>query len=312
MPFQYILTDRSITIVIDGIPYHVPRPDDLDTGRSVWNTVKNALNDPSTTNEQMLGIINPAIGVGNAVKDIDGIRLYNGALYYNGNIVHSALADRIVDIVREGLPVEPWVRFAENVYKNPAEFSRDELYLFLEKADLPITDDGHFLAYKNVTSDYMDIYSRSIDNSIGKIVQMPREDVDVDRYHTCSTGLHFASKAYLPHYRSGGSRTVVVKINPADVVSIPSDYDNTKGRCWRYEVVAEIPFEQIQTYVWPSIIDDEYLDDDDWWNDEDDDWLNDDFEDTPTTDTASDNQSSYLNSIPNPSKGFMKWVRRFT
>jgi hypothetical protein len=311
MPFQYILTDRSITIVIDGIPHHVPRPDDLDTGRSVWDAVKNALNDPSTTTDQMLGIINPSIGVDNATKDIDGIRIYNGSLYYNGNIVHSALADRIVDIVREGLPVVPWVRFAGNVYSNPAEFSREELYLFLEKADLPITEDGCFLAYKNVRDDYKDIYSGSISNTIGSIVSMPRQAVDVDRYRTCSTGLHFASKDYLPHYRSGGSRTVVVKINPADVVSIPSDYDNTKGRCWRYEVVGEIPFEQIQTYVWPSIIDDDWLDDDDWWNEEDEDWQDEDFADlNDDTNENDDTPNTYLDAIANPSKGFIKWIRR--
>jgi acyl carrier protein len=35
---------------------------------------------------------------------------------------------------------------------------------------------------------------------------------------------------------------MLVNINPADVVSIPADYKNTKGRCWRYEVVDEIPF----------------------------------------------------------------------
>jgi hypothetical protein len=38
----------------------------------------------------------------------------------------------------------------------------------------------------------------------------------------------------------GGARTVIVKINPADVVSIPSDYNATKGRACRYEVVGEI------------------------------------------------------------------------
>jgi hypothetical protein len=32
----------------------------------------------------------------------------------------------------------------------------------------------------------------------------------------------------------------VVKINPADVVAIPSDYANAKGRAWTYEVVDEI------------------------------------------------------------------------
>jgi hypothetical protein len=32
---------------------------------------------------------------------------------------------------------------------------------------------------------------------------------------------------------------LLVKIDPADVVSIPSDYDNAKGRAWRYQIVGE-------------------------------------------------------------------------
>jgi hypothetical protein len=53
--------------------------------------------------------------------------------------------------------------------------------------------------------------------------------------------LHFCSQDYLPHFGNGyDSRVVIVKINPADVVSIPSDYNNAKGRACRYEVVGEI------------------------------------------------------------------------
>jgi hypothetical protein len=32
---------------------------------------------------------------------------------------------------------------------------------------------------------------------------------------------------------------MIVKINPKDVVAIPADYNNTKGRTCKYEVVAE-------------------------------------------------------------------------
>ena len=67
---------------------------------------------------------------------------------------------------------------------------------------------------------------------------MERYDVDDNRDNTCSTGLHFCSKDYLNSF--GGARTVIVKINPRDVVSIPSDYNQTKGRACRYEVVGEI------------------------------------------------------------------------
>jgi hypothetical protein len=52
--------------------------------------------------------------------------------------------------------------------------------------------------------------------------------------------LHFCSQEYLPHFGGSDSRVVIVKINPRDVVSIPTDYNNAKGRACRYEVIGEV------------------------------------------------------------------------
>lgn len=300
--FQYILTDRSMTVLIDGLPYHVTRPEAGGDSKR-WQAVKDALLDPATTNDQMLALIKPEVAVQAGIAGVDEIELVGGQLFYNGKPVHSALADRIVDIVEQGLPVEPWVAFAKNVYANPADFSREELYLFLEKADLPITEDGCFLAYKNVSEDYRDIRTGTFDNSIGAVCEMPRYMVDQNRNNTCAAGLHFASKDYLPYYRSGGSRTMVVKINPADVVSIPNDYSNTKGRTWRYEVVGEIPFEKVESISWPAIFDDNF-EDDDWYD------MLDEYDDIDTDDVdpiKSFDSSSNINPI---AAGFLNWFKR--
>jgi hypothetical protein len=129
----------------------------------------------------------------------------------------------------------------ENLMTNPSKRAVDELYGFLEKNSLPITPDGHFLAYKKVRNDYLDIHSGTMDNSVGKIVEMERNEVDDNKDRTCSSGLHFCSQDYLPHFGNGSdNRVVILKINPRDVVSIPSDYNNAKGRACRYEVVGEI------------------------------------------------------------------------
>jgi len=53
-----------------------------------------------------------------------------------------------------------------------------------------------------------------------------------------STGLHFCSRSYLGRF--GGSNIMVLKIHPKDVVSIPTDYDDAKGRCCKYEVIGQI------------------------------------------------------------------------
>jgi hypothetical protein len=154
--------------------------------------------------------------------------------------MNNGLATRMIGMLQDEFPIEPMVNFMENLMTNPSKRAVTELYGFLEKNNLPITPDGHFLAYKKVRNDYLDIHSGTMDNSVGKIVEMERNEVDDNKDQTCSTGLHFCSQEYLPHFGGYESRVVIVKINPADVVSIPSDYNNAKGRACRYEVIGEV------------------------------------------------------------------------
>lgn len=69
---------------------------------------------------------------------------------------------------------------------------------------------------------------------------MDRSLVDPDKNETCSRGLHFCSFDYISHFETQNSRVIIVKINPRDVVSIPVDYNNTKGRCCEYTVLTEV------------------------------------------------------------------------
>lgn len=155
--------------------------------------------------------------------------------------IPDVLVKRLMQCVNDGFDVQPMVNFITNLYMNPSSTAVNELFLFLESTQLPITDDGHFIAYKIVGDNYKDLYSGNFDNSVGQTPSMPRNQVDDNRSNTCSRGLHFCSRGYLPHYgKSKGSRCIIVKINPADVVSIPNDYNNAKGRCWQYEVVGEV------------------------------------------------------------------------
>jgi hypothetical protein len=166
------------------------------------------------------------------------VEVQGDKLFWRGAEMHNALTTRMISMLQEGFPVEPLVLFMENLMSNPSKRAVDELYGFLEKNNLPITPDGHFLAYKKVRSDYMDCHSGTFDNSVGKVCEMERNQVDDDKDRTCSTGLHFCSQEYLNHF--GGEHTMILKINPRDVVSIPSDYNNSKGRCSRYEVIGEL------------------------------------------------------------------------
>ncbi len=114
----------------------------------------------------------------------------------------------------------------------------------MENNSLPITPDGYFLAYKKVHEDFTDIHTGKISNAVGAHPKMRRNQVDDNRGNTRSEGYHFCSLAYLPNFGSSNNsesedKVMILKINPRDVVSIPSDYNNAKGRCCEYEVVSE-------------------------------------------------------------------------
>lgn len=167
------------------------------------------------------------------------VQVRDGVVFYGDEVLHNSITRRILWGLGEGYDMDSYIRLLENLMENPSKRAVDELFDFLEACNMGITEDGHFLAYKNVRSDYRDIHSGKFDNSVGQILEMARNKVDEDKNRTCSTGFHFCSQSYLPHFSSTGGHTMIVKINPRDVVAIPADYQNAKGRAARYEVVAE-------------------------------------------------------------------------
>ena len=228
MSFPFILQGSNVTVVIDNKPHTIAKThitfqkvvDAIKAGD--WDKVRDVI-DPKKV------VIN--YGQGN-------VAVQGETLYWKGEQMHGAIVSRMVAMLQEGFSIEPLVKFMDNLMENPSFRSVNELYGFLEKNNLPITPDGHFLAYKKVRSNYMDVHSGTFDNSVGKVCEMPRNKVDDKAENTCSSGLHFCSESYLKSF--GGERTVIVKINPRDVVSIPVDYNNAKGRACRYEVVGEV------------------------------------------------------------------------
>lgn len=148
--------------------------------------------------------------------------------------------EKLLDLKAKGFRTAPIEKFILNIRKNPSEVARQRLYKFMEVGELPLSEEGTFLAYKVVRSTYFDKHSNKFFNGVGSVLEMPRSEVDDNDDRTCSTGFHACSKDYIKSFRSGGDRLVVVEIHPADVVSIPSDYNNTKLRTSKYTVIGEI------------------------------------------------------------------------
>lgn len=160
----------------------------------------------------------------------------DGVVCFGGQPINNLVTKRIESFIRLDLPIDPLLKFLEKTLQNPKETAVDELYRFLETNELPITSDGNFLGWKRVRSDFKDFHSGTMDNSVGKVVKMPREEVDDNSEETCSSGLHLCSRKYLDHFHAGSGVIVLIEVNPRDVVSVPADYEDTKMRVCEYRV----------------------------------------------------------------------------
>ena len=164
----------------------------------------------------------------------------DGKVYLNGNIVKNVIAEKIIDFMMSSLPFEPLLRFLENLSDNPSNNSVEQLYDFLSNKNLPITEDGCFLAYKAVSKDYTDKWTGEISNKPGgSIPKLNRNQVNDNPSISCGSGYHVGALEYVSSYGHGDDKAVIVKINPADVVSVPTDSGCQKCRVVFYEVVKE-------------------------------------------------------------------------
>lgn len=233
----WAIGDNVITVRYDNQTHHVGRQEEL-ADDLIKALRENRVDDiPDLINDAMRIV---RFGQGDfAVQD--------GRVMVDGQPVHDGLSRKILQFQKEKLPHQPLVEFARNLQKNPSYRAVNELFQFLEKNDHPITPDGNFIAYKRVREDFTDIHTGTFNNSVGTTVEMNRNQVNEDSTQTCSHGLHVANWNYAhTQFASHNPSTDVmleVEVNPADVVSIPVDYNQSKMRVCKYTVIGVVDHE---------------------------------------------------------------------
>ena len=247
-PIPFVLQRDFISVVLDGKVIPVSRGQatfqKLYTAleRGQWSRVPKLVSLAEQIAEQSHGRVQVKMEDKNS-------ELFS--VYYKGVKVENSITAKILELVEHNKKVAHVLRFMDNLYQQPDVNTVNEVYEWLANGRFALTDDGCFVAYKKVDRNYKDIRTGKIDNHVGQVVTMPRKAVDPDRRNECSRGLHFCSKKYLPNFgssfSSGDCHIMEIKVNPADVVAIPTDYGFTKGRTWRYEVLREVmPDEMIE------------------------------------------------------------------
>jgi hypothetical protein len=236
---NYIINSTAIVFFFDNKPVKVEKT------APEYTRILSAFDLPSGQQEEVINaILNERVGE----YEKDGFTISPESVSYDGETLPDILADKVRAIAAEGLPVKLFANFWENLNNNPSASSVRELYDFLAYKELPITEDGFFIAYKGVASNGLSIHGNTktkvlqgivdnngkIQNNVGDTIEVKRWDVDDNRDNGCSFGLHVGSMDYATTW---GEQTLVVKVNPADVVSVPTDCGCQKCRVSKYEVI---------------------------------------------------------------------------
>lgn len=187
----------------------------------------------------LVDYINPANKLQRLYFQYENIEVKDGNVYIDGDAVTSIVAERVLNALAGDVDAVHIFKFMTRLQLNPSKRAVDELYTFLEHKHLPITDSGTFLAYKAVRSDFSDKHTGTFFNTVGSVLSMPRNKVDDNKEVGCSYGFHAGTLEYASDFASESDKLVLVEIDPADVVSIPTDCNFQKLRTCRYKVVAE-------------------------------------------------------------------------
>ena len=268
---------------------------------SILSTVRSGWSDPSEVVEQFdtagsiqkrlsqaADFLRRSTGSEPLADVADRIKISRtGRVTFDGKPVPEALADAVVAYYRQGRDnIVPLLKFIRNIQNNPNAHSRESLYTWMQHLSFDLDDEGHILAYKGVEKRVNDEedgawlrsrfsgsgrvngvnYSNAhLPNNPGDVVEMDRHAVTHDPEVACAPGLHVGTVDYA---RNWGPVVIQVRIDPQDVVSVPTDCDGKKMRVAKYTVVQETE-DNTPTLSDEIPFDDPDFGDWDAWDDED-------------------------------------------
>lgn len=229
-----IINDDNIAFFHDGRMHHITK------SNTNFNSIKAAILEKKY--DEVAGLLNPFEMIEKKTNGL--LKVIENSVFYKDDRLPECLVDRLLEIIQEGhSDLSSYLKFCENTYSNPSKNSREQMYNFIANRGMPITEDGCVLGYKGVSSDYKDRHSGTFSNRVGESNEMKRRDVDDDCNNHCSQGFHIGAKEYADSWAGGDGKLMLVKWDPANAVSVPSDHSYQKLRVCKYVVVAEVATE---------------------------------------------------------------------
>lgn len=232
-----VLGESSIVLMYDGHTINIQK----ETDRFLYEKFKDLLNqnDNEVLVREFLDVKSRIETYTNKTFEVKDKRLY---LKGDDKPLPENITKRLLELETAGEDFMPLIRFWKKLKQNPSQASIDQLYGFMVHNNIGLDESGNIVVEKGVkqkagapVGELVDCHTGLVDNSIGMEVSMKWEDVDDNPDQTCSHGLHVGAPDYVRQFYNNN---IIIKclVNPKDVVSIPTDYNNTKMRVCRYVV----------------------------------------------------------------------------
>ena len=232
-----VMGENSIILTYDGATINIQK----DTDRYLYEEFKVLLrqSDNEVLIAKFLDVKARIETYTNKTFEVKDNRLY---LKGDDKPLPTNIAKKLLELEKHQEDFMPLIRFWKKLKQNPSEASIEQLYGFMVHNNIGLDESGNIVVEKGVkqkkgapVGELVDCRNGLVDNSVGMEVSMKREDVDDNPNQTCSHGLHVGAPEYVRKHYSGD---IIVKclVNPADVVAVPIDYNNTKMRVCRYIV----------------------------------------------------------------------------
>ena len=184
--------------------------------------------------------------------------------------------DRIIQLLKNGWDHKPMLSYLNRLYQNVSNRAVMESYDWCSHKGLPITPDGCLVGYKGVAvyrgegdtdkmgrplqdGDLVDRWTgNSFRNNVADECGMNRRKVSDDCTQGCAAGLHVGTYEYASGWASNDGKVVIVKFDPADIVSVPTDCEHQKMRVSKYTVIGvarEVIEEEVYEDEYDELVD---------------------------------------------------------
>lgn len=202
-----------------------------------------------------------------AVSVVDGDTDTRGCEPYrivHGDPVEEVVLAAAIRLTNSNADLAPLGAFLRRLERNPSQASRSQLFGWLKAGGFTLTTDGYIVGYKSVRGDgrsahagrepvtvvhqdgSVETVTGRVPYPVGATVSMDRDLVDDDRDSACSVGIHVGTFGYAMTFCDD---MLVVLVDPADVVSVPTDCRAQKMRVCRLFVAARHDGDQITDAV---------------------------------------------------------------